>query len=230
MGNTRSFPDNQEVDIWWSKPVPVKEKPVQNLEEFKLELARKHEKRRQLIAEKRQEMEELREEVKRLKEENELLRRQNPNNLTSDLMEIRRKNRELQVMIAEMQNELQELNAQAVNFEKERIDYKTHVIALKDVIAVSKQMLLIREGQLKELREKIEDIEATLAGKEMQVLSQDLRAEYQRQLQNIRNLRVIYEDRQRADRIEKEQMKDLLDETKKQLEDEKKRNMYGLGN
>lgn len=155
----------------------------ERLNEFKLELARKHEKRRQILQEKRKEMEELREEVVRLKKENEELKQAsvvNCDSVPNSVSEIERlrkeneslrdlneeksklleasddiigKNRELRVSIAEMQRELQNLNKQVVDFEKERHDYKAHVVALKDVIAVSKNMLQIRESQLKEVSE-----------------------------------------------------------------------------
>lgn len=154
------------------------------LNEFKLELARKHEKRRQILREKRREMEELREEVVRLKKENEQSRQapvvksdsvssdsnvemerlRKENEALREILEeksklleasddIIEKNRELRVSVAEMQRELQNLNKQVVDFEKERQDYQAHVVALKDVIAVSKNMLQIRESQLKEVSE-----------------------------------------------------------------------------
>ena len=205
MGNTRSAADH-EVDIWWdNKPsTPTSEvieeetkldrqnRIKEELDEFKLDLARKHEKRRQLIAEKRKEMEDLREEVKRLTLENEELKaNRRLTHGTNDLEDIRQKNLELKMTIAKLQSDLQDLNGEMVTFEKERQDYKAHVVALKDVVSVSKQMLMIREAQLKELREKVKEIEASLAGRELKVLSQDLRAEYEKQLQNIRNLRVL---------------------------------------
>lgn len=152
----------------------------EKLNEFKLELARKHEKRRQILAEKRKEMEELRQEVIRLKKENEELRntkcdsgdvdqekrrlREENEHLKMILGEKSRllresddiisKNRELRVAIAQLQGELQNLNRQVVDFDNERKDYQAHVVALKDVIAVSKHMIQIRETQLKEVCKK----------------------------------------------------------------------------
>ncbi|RZC40126.1 Macoilin domain containing protein [Asbolus verrucosus] len=242
MGNTRSVLENQEEDIWWcNKPsasIHSGEKQMEatnnqkrvkeELDEFKLELARKHEKRRQLIAEKQKEFQTLREEVKRLKQENEELKtRKLEDKTTNDLTaieDIRQKNLELKMTVAKLQKDLQDLNGEMINFEKEKQDYKAHVVALKDVVSVSKQMLLIREAQLKELREKVKEIETSLAGKELKVLSQDLRSEYEKQLQNIRNLRIFYEERQRADRKEKEEMRKVLDETKGELVEEKGKN------
>lgn len=75
-----------------------------------------------------------------------------------------------------------------------------------------------------QLREKVESIEESLSGKEMNILSQDLRMEYERQLQSIRNLRTLYEERQRNDHKQKQELRKLLDETKKELESEQNKN------
>lgn len=243
----------------------ISEANKEKLSEFKLELARKHEKRREIIAEKRKEMEELRAEVERLKEENESLKasRLDPpdDNLAELHEEIERlreekvevdslrkqneelkeivdektalleesekiigKNRELRINITELQNELQRLNSEILNFETEREDYRVHVVALKDVISVSKHMLQIRETQLKELKEKVEAIEKNLCNREAAILSEDLRKEYERQIENMRNLRLLYEERQRAERREKEEIASQLADVKKDLEREQKKN------
>lgn len=52
----------------------------------------------------------------------------------------------------------------------------------------------------------------------MNVLSEDLRREYERQMHNIRSLRILYEERQRAERKEKEELAAQLDDAKKDLE------------
>lgn len=203
MGNTRSSHFEQKLDdVWLSNTktneveqngpcysddsVEVNDKrlsedSVRKLDEFKLELARKREKRKEIINQKTKEMDELREEIQRLREENAALRRvqqQQPDNsdhlyrisrleeenetlkmLVSEkgrlLLESEKiidKNRELRVESAEMQKELQRLNTEMLNFEKERQNYKAHVVALKDVLAVSKNMLQIRETELTEVR------------------------------------------------------------------------------
>lgn len=68
------------------------------------------------------------------------------------------------------------------------------------------------------MRQKVSEIEASLAGREMNVLSEDLRQEYERQLRNIRNLRTLYEERQRADKRAKEELATQLEECKRDLE------------
>lgn len=53
----------------------------------------------------------------------------------------------------------------------------------------------------------------------MNVLSEDLRREYERQLRNIRNLRTLYEERQRVEKKEKEKLESQLDDVKRDLEE-----------
>lgn len=214
MGNLGSAP-REEEDVWWtngqstisepSEKIPsrdislnqLSEEKRQELNDFKFEMERKHEKRREILDAKRKQFEDLREEVRKLKEENEILKtgksqveqlqqenehlkflmstKQTGGVLLEELDKVLRenttlkgelkdkveelgkaaalldKNRELRISIAEMQEELQSLNGVVVDFEQEREEYKTHVAALKDVINVSKKMLLIRESQLKEV-------------------------------------------------------------------------------
>lgn len=194
MGNTKSQCNESDTeDVWWkpekstvnkenySQPsTPEKREARSNedkLDEFRQELARKHEKRRQIIAEKRKEMQDMRDELLKQRKENEelkkmLRRRSNSEENETEIVkeneglrkeveelrsqltkseELAQKNNELRSSIAELQKELQLVNSEVVNFEKERSDYKLHVTALKDVVKVSKQMLQIRENQIKEV-------------------------------------------------------------------------------
>lgn len=57
----------------------------------------------------------------------------------------------------------------------------------------------------------------------MNILSQDLKNEYERQLQNIRNLRTLYEERQRVHKREKDELVSLLDDVRKELAAEQTR-------
>lgn len=207
MGNTRSSHFEQKPDdVWWSNTKTneveentspcsdesveidqskLSEDSIKKLDEFELELARKREKRKEILSQKKKEMEELREEVQRLKEENEALRRvqhqhsssssEENNDLVYEVSRLRQDNetlkmlvqekgrlllesekiietnRELRVETVDLQQELQRLNNVILNFEKEKQDYKAHVVALKEVIAVSKNMLQIRETELTEV-------------------------------------------------------------------------------
>ncbi|XP_050312067.1 uncharacterized protein LOC126747453 [Anthonomus grandis grandis] len=217
--------------------------PNQDFSEFQQEFERKHEKRREILAAKKKQFDDLREEVRHLTEENtklkSLLSSREPlldefNKIVAENASLKQeltcktqlleKNRELKINIAQMHQELQNLNGIAVEFEREKEQYKNHVAALKDVIAVSKKMLLIRESQLQELRQKVESIEKSLSGTEMNLLSMDLRKEYEKQLESIRNLRHMYEERQRTDQNEKRELRELADEYKKELENQQKKN------
>lgn len=232
-----------------------REQLQRNLEEFKLELERKHEKRRELIAEKRREFQQVKDELQALKEENEMLKSQKsqvPNPIASspdlklqgkieNLMEeneelklqveklkillkngeeVNTKNRELRITVSEMQLDVQKLNSEMLNIEQERLEYSKHITALKDVVNVTKNMLEIREAQIEGLKEKVKTVEELLASKEMKIMSDGLREEYEKQLRNIRNLRTLYEERQRLDKIDKEHLQVQLEECKKQVENE----------
>ncbi|GLV46664.1 uncharacterized protein CBL_11493 [Carabus blaptoides fortunei] len=133
-------------------------------------------------------------------------------------------NLELRKSIAETQNDLQAVNVQVLEFEKERQEYHAHVVALKDVIHVSKKLLQIRENQLQELKSKVSEIEASLAQREASMLSTNLREEYERQLRNIRALRTLYEQRQAAAKAERDLLASQLSDAKNSLEDEQKKN------
>ena len=73
------------------------------------------------------------------------------------------------------------------------------------------------------MRKKINSIEDLLSSREMNLLSDDLRQEYERQLKNIRNLKALYEERQRVDKREKENLQSQLDEWKTKTEDIEKK-------
>lgn len=138
----------------------LSEEKQEEVEEFEAELMRKRQMRREILTAKKLEFETLKREIEELKEENLLLKQaaQTSSSMeTNDVSGITEtsslihKNRELQVMIAQMQVELQNLNTCMADFEKEREEYKAHISALKEVINISKKMLLIRESQLKEV-------------------------------------------------------------------------------
>lgn len=208
MGNFESAArDEQEPDLFWTNgqtgveevtgqkdvsplQVPISSVSIslntlsaekrQELNEFKFDMERKHEKRRLILDAKKKQFDDLRETVKSLTEENEhmrlLMSTKNPGGVLAEELDrvlsencvlrgqlkdqteeldkttvLLEKNRQLRINFAEMQTELQSLNSVVVDFEKEREEYKAHVVALKDVISVSKKMLLIRESQLTEV-------------------------------------------------------------------------------
>lgn len=65
-----------------------------------------------------------------------------------------------------------------------------------------------------QLKDKLREIEQTLADREATMLSADLRQEYERQLQNIRSLRSLYEERARLAEVTRQSILRELEEQK----------------
>lgn len=63
-------------------------------------------------------------------------------------------------------------------------------------------------------------IESSLAEREAQLLSENLRQEYDRQLANIRNLRALYEERARISAAERENLNRQLETSRTELKSE----------
>lgn len=65
-----------------------------------------------------------------------------------------------------------------------------------------------------QLKDKLSEIEKSLADREASMLSTDLRQEYERQLQNIRTLRGLYEERARLAEVTRVNLARELEEQK----------------
>lgn len=63
-------------------------------------------------------------------------------------------------------------------------------------------------------------IESSLAERETQLMSENLRQEYDRQLTNIRNLRALYEERARVSAAERENLNRQLETSRAELKSE----------
>lgn len=70
------------------------------------------------------------------------------------------------------------------------------------------------------MKNKLKEIEQSLADRETNMLSADLRQEYERQLQNIRTLRGLYEERARLADVSRQALTRDLEEQKLLLEAE----------
>lgn len=70
------------------------------------------------------------------------------------------------------------------------------------------------------MKGKLKEIEESLAEREMTIMSDTLRKEYDRQLANIRSLRTLYEERARVSAAEKENLMRQLDTKRAELETE----------
>lgn len=79
-----------------------------------------------------------------------------------------------------------------------------------------------------QLKSKLNDIEHSLAEREMHVMSENLRQEYDRQLVNIRNLRALYEERARISAAEKENLNRQLETSRDELNAAVEKYVYSI--
>nr|XP_018902822.1 PREDICTED: myosin-11-like [Bemisia tabaci]XP_018902824.1 PREDICTED: myosin-11-like [Bemisia tabaci] len=110
------------------------------------------------------------------------------------------KRSERQKAIASIVEEMRTLRKTSEELESEREEKKrleAHVTALKDVAAISRQMLKIREIQVTDLKSKLESLETTSLND-----FNELRVEYEKQMENIRSLRQLYDERAAAMSLE----------------------------
>lgn len=123
-------------------------------------------------------------------------------------------NKQLRRDIVESNNALQNAYSDIADLNSQNTESIKQISALKEVVAVSKTMISLREQQLDELKEKLSEIEKSLADREASMLSTDLRQEYERQLQNIRTLRGLYEERARLAEVTRQSLVRELEEQK----------------
>uniref|UniRef100_A0A1B6IPM1 Uncharacterized protein n=1 Tax=Homalodisca liturata TaxID=320908 RepID=A0A1B6IPM1_9HEMI len=164
------------------------------LEAFKQELARKRALRNEALAALQAEMRDLRsqvEEERRLRLEVEMERDTLRSSASTDLSQ------ELQ-RVTEQKKQLEEEKERLMEEVEEKAGLERQVQALKDVSQIGKEMLRIRELQVKELKKKLVEINLST------VLAppEDLRVEYEKQIDNIRKLRTLYEERAAATMLE----------------------------
>ncbi|KAI5643290.1 myosin heavy chain, cardiac muscle isoform [Phthorimaea operculella] len=143
--------------------------------------------------------------------------------MQEEFEKIKSSNNKLRRDLAEANAALQGANSDIADLQFNHTQSITQINALKEVVAVSKTMLRLRENQLDELKEKLSEIERSLADRETNMLSANLRQEYERQLQNIRSLRTLYEERARLAEATRQGLLRELEEQKrlKQVEIEK---------
>lgn len=132
--------------------------------------------------------------------------------------------RHLQAQLADAQFNLQISNAETLSLQTDIGQLKTQIKGLKDVIKAGKEIINIREDQVEQLKAKLRQIEDSLAEREMQIMSADLRREYERQMANIRSLRELYEERERVSRMERDNLLRQLELRKNDLEAEQEKN------
>ncbi|XP_059045054.1 interaptin [Achroia grisella] len=121
--------------------------------------------------------------------------------MKDEFEKLKSNNNNLRKNLAESNNALQSAFSDIADLNAQNTESIKHINALKEVVTVSKTMINLREQQLNELKSKLNEIERSLADRETNMLSTDLRQEYERQLQNIRTLRSLYEERARLSEV-----------------------------
>ncbi|KAG5671467.1 hypothetical protein PVAND_001662 [Polypedilum vanderplanki] len=126
-------------------------------------------------------------------------------------------NRSLKLELAECQMFLQTSNSENINVSMENKALRDHIRSLKEVIKATKEMLEIRECQVNQLKSKLTEIEVSFSEKETKIMSTELQKEYQRQLDNIRNMRELYEERANLMTQERDKLKVQLEEKEQDI-------------
>lgn len=198
-----------------------KERQRKEMEDFREEMNKKRELRQQCIKKLREELIDLREKLSTEIETNEQLRvTLEQHGVNKSMQELVDENKQLKIELAECQMYLQTSNSENINNTLENSALKDQVRSLKEVIKATKEMLKIRECQVDQMKSKLTEIEATFAEKEMKIMSTALQQEYQRQLENIRNMRELYEERANLLTQEKNTLQLQLEEKDQDLKTE----------
>ncbi|KAH8281904.1 hypothetical protein KR054_004006 [Drosophila jambulina] len=214
-------------------------KKEQSLEEFKEELCQKREARQTAVQDLRDEITNLRQQLAKEKAENRRLRQEqgeeeevqeqetpeNPD-IDPDDDNPTSRSRHANIELANAQLALQQAQAENLSLRGELEVVQRQVGTLKEVISCCKQMLSVKEEQCAQLKVKLTQIENSFSEREMKIMSNNLRQEYERQLVNIRQLRQLYEERQRVAAAEYENLQRLISIKKDELiaEQEKTKN------
>lgn len=195
-----------------------KERQKRELEEFREEMTRKRELRQQCMQKLREELNDLREKLANEMMINEQLREERGTDKSLD--DLITENKRLKIELSECQMFLQTSNAENINATLEAQALRDHIRSLKEVIKATKEMLSIRELQVNQLKSKLTEIETSFADKEAKIMSTALQQEYQRQLENIRNMRELYEQRANLIIQERNNLQRQLDDKEHDLRTE----------
>ncbi|CAH2090427.1 unnamed protein product [Euphydryas editha] len=140
--------------------------------------------------------------------------------MRTEIEKLKSNNNKLRCDLANSNHALQAAYTDIAELSAQNTESIKQINALKEVITVSKTLIGLREQQLNELKNKLNEIEQSLADREANMLSADLRQEYERQLQNIRTLRGLYEERARLADVSRQALARDLEEQKLLLEAE----------
>ncbi|KAJ0176058.1 hypothetical protein K1T71_008232 [Dendrolimus kikuchii] len=244
MECTREEDSNEENQLSENSKEERAKAKERDMEEFKKQLEIKRVQRREILARHRAEKDALEKTLQserlsklELYESNKQLRNlltKNNINIPEDLQacrenteltdavvhireefeKIKENNNKLRKDLTESNSALQNAYSDIADLNAQNTESMKQIHALKEVITVSKTMINLREDQLNELKNKLNDIERTLADRETSLLSTDLRQEYERQLQNIRTLRGLYEERARLAEVTRQGLARELEQQK----------------
>lgn len=194
-----------------------KERQRKEMDEFREEMNKKRELRQQCIKKLREELIELREKLSSEMDANaELREKLEISGATKSLDELV-ENKRLKAELAECQLFLQTSNSENINTTLENRALRDQARSLKEAVGAVKEMLKIRECQVDQMKSKLTEIEASFADKETKIMSSALQQEYQRQLENIRRMRQLYEERANILAQEKDALKQKLDDKEHDL-------------
>ncbi|KAH8266518.1 hypothetical protein KR044_010827, partial [Drosophila immigrans] len=206
---------------------------TETLEEFKEQLESKRQARLSAVKDMREEMAKLRQQLAAEQAENQRLRhkageppKESQLESESELETVTvdeddenpiSRSRHANIELANAQLALQLANADNLSLRGEVEVVQRQVGTLKEVICCCKQMLSVKEEQCAQLKMKLQEIENSFSEREMKIMSNNLRQEYERQLVNIRQLRQLYEERQRVAAAEYENLQRLISIKKDEL-------------
>lgn len=198
-----------------------KERQRKEMDEFREEMSQKRALRQQCIKKLREELADLRGKLSSEMETNEQLRDAlESKGGTKSFEELADENKKLKAELAECQMYLQTSNSENITATFENQALRNQVRSLKEVIEAVKEMLKIREIQVDQMKSKLSEIESSFAERETQIMSTKLQQEYQRQLDNIRNMRQLYDERANILTQEKDALQLKLDDKDHDLKTE----------
>lgn len=198
-----------------------KERQRKEMEDFREEMNKKREMRQQCVKKLREELIELREKLSSEMEKNSQLRdKMDLTGNTKSIEDLADENKKLKAELAECQMFLQTSNSENIHSTLENRALRDQVRSLKEAVSAVKEMLKIRECQVDQMKSKLTEIEASFAEKETKIMSTALQQEYQRQLENIRRMRELYEERANILVQEKDALRQKLNDKEHDLSTE----------
>jgi hypothetical protein len=219
--NRNSSSDSHDSADENESPEEWKQKHKKQMDDFYQEMNKKREFRQKCVQNLRDELKNLRDQLAIEKETNtQLTEMIDQNNDIKNIESLRSENVKLKAEISELQMNLQTANSENLSNTQELLALREQSRSLKEAVAACKEMLGIRENQVDQLKAKLKEIEEAFAEKEVKIMSTALQQEYQRQLENIRRMRELYEERANLLATERDEYKEKLKDREIDLKSE----------